>query len=699
MAVDQLPARLREFANYLNGLLARLDQGAGWCAVFWQRDPEGMRACLDGREVPPWDVVEALLHDLAAEYGPEVAAPEEERARPLHAAALTAYDARPGGRDALGNRLDVMLREQRYAAERVAELGRLLPTAASQEDADAIRLDLAWARDDHDRATARCAELRSRMAELDRRSVGGGHVRGAQLIRPRSAGERQGHGPVLRTEAGPYGSPGAHPSGDDAGVATPDPGTPSVPGNFAAPAPVANDPTTPTPTAPTQPTPFAHEPRHPTAYDPAQAYEGSEPAAFDPGRVREPRRPTAHDPAQAYDGSQAAAFDPGRVREPRRPTVHDPAQAYDDSEPAAFDPGRVRELRQPTADNPAQAYEGSQAAAFDPALARETPHPTAFDSAPAPARRTPRPSAFDSAPAPARGTPSPSAFDPTPTPTSGTPSPSAFDPTPTPEPPQPPASDPAPASTPESPRPAPKQRKRRRGSARFAGMVEEEAAPTVVPPGAVPVLPAPDPTTGRTLRGARFAGAAEETGGRPEPEVEVVDAVARRDVAGMVETLVRLRGEGRTGEAHVLLVEAAYWPAARFPLLAAEMERAGLGADWATLLWEAASLPAEQLVAAADALVAAGRDADGEQILRQGVGRPAGEIGRAVLGLAREGRRREVRALLDAYVRVRTPEEAARSAEPDPQTLAPLLLEAAQGVSAERHWDLVHALRVAGLTT
>ncbi|MBX9392886.1 hypothetical protein K4749_04600 [Streptomyces sp. TRM72054] len=705
MAVDQLPARMREFANYLNGLLARLDQGAGWCAVFWQRDPEGMRACLDGREVPPWDVVEALLHDLAAEYGPEVAAPEEERARPLHAAALTAYDARPGGRDALGNRLDVMLREQRYAAERVAELGRLLPTAASQEDADAIRLDLAWARDDHDRATARCAELRSRMAELDRRSVGGGHVRGAQLIRPRSAGERQGHGPVLRTEAGPYGSQGAQPSRDDAGVATPDPGTPSAPapGNFAAPAPGANDPTTPTPTAPTQPTAYAHEPRHPTTYDPAQAYDGSEPAAFDPGRAREPRRPT----------------------------VHDPAQAYYDSEPAAFDPGRGREPRQPTADNPAQAYEGPQAAAFDPALARETPHPTAFDSAPAatrgtprpsafdsaPAatRRTPRPSAFDSAPAPARGTPSPTAFDPTPTPTSGTPRPSAFDPTPTParatphpaafdptptpEPPQPPASDPAPASTPESPRPAPKQRKRRRGSARFAGMVEEEAAPTVVPPGAVPVLPAPDPTTGRTLRGARFAGAAEEAGGRPEPEVEVVDAVARRDVAGMVETLVRLRGEGRTGEAHVLLVEAAYWPAARFPLLAAEMERAGLGADWATLLWEAASLPAEQLVAAADALVAAGRDADGEQILRQGVGRPAGEIGRAVLGLAREGRRREVRALLDAYVRVRTPEEAARSAEPDPQTLAPLLLEAAQGVSAERHWDLVHALRVAGLTT
>ena len=116
MAVDQLPGRVREFVNYLNGLLAHLDQGGGWCAVFWQRDPEGMRACLDGREVPPWDVVEALLQDLAAVYGPDAAAGEAERARPLHAAAIAAYDGRPGGRDALGDRLDVMLREQRYAA-------------------------------------------------------------------------------------------------------------------------------------------------------------------------------------------------------------------------------------------------------------------------------------------------------------------------------------------------------------------------------------------------------------------------------------------------------------------------------------------------------------------------------------------------------------------------------------------------------
>ncbi|KUN14865.1 hypothetical protein [Streptomyces canus] len=230
-------------------------------------------------------------------------------------------------------------------------------------------------------------------------------------------------------------------------------------------------------------------------------------------------------------------------------------------------------------------------------------------------------------------------------------------------------------------------------------MAEEGGAPVVVPPAAVPDLPTGPVSKGRTPRGARFAGAAEAPEERSGQRAEASDAAARRETADTIATLTRLRAEGRTGEAHALLAEIAHWPADRFPLLAAELQHAGLRADWATLMWEAASLPADRLVAAADALVAAGRSADGEQVLRQGVARPAGEIGSAVLGLVAEGRRREVSALLDAYVRVRTPEEAARSAEPGPQTLVPLLLAAARGVSDERHWDLVHALRVAGFST
>ncbi|MFC8359168.1 hypothetical protein ACFUIY_04760 [Streptomyces griseorubiginosus] len=565
MAVDQLPGQVREFVAYLSGVLARLDQGGGWCAVFWQRDPDGMQACLDGREVPPWDVVEALLHDLAGAYGLDAARAEAERARPLHAAAQSAHDARPGGRDALGDRFDVMLREQRYAAERQAELGRLLATAATQEEADALRLDLAWARDDHERAVRRCAELQSRMAELDRRTMGG---RADEVRR----GRVEGAGfPVMPHQRGTAVSDTA-----DTGYAGQRPATAEAAGPAAASA------TGPGPVEGTHP---GHGPR--------------------------PTEP---------DASVRPAHGP-------RPTEPD----------ASVRPGYA-------------TSRSNSADAFDRAYAQQqTSTGTAAPD------QTPRTGAR-------------------------------------PEPPS------------ETP-PTAKQRKRRRGGARFAGEADIEVGPVVVPPTAVPDLPAEPAKQGRAPRGARFAGAADATDVRQPARTRAQqasngteDAAATRETADTVATLVRLRAEGRTGEAHALLVEVAHWPAARFPLLAAELQRAGLGADWATLLWEAASLPAEQLVAAADALVAAGRGADGEQMLRQGVARPAGEIGAAVLALLGEGRRREASALLDAYVRVRTPEEAARSAEPDPRTLVPLLLAAASAVSQERHWDLVHALRVAGFS-
>ncbi|MEW2164566.1 hypothetical protein AB0912_16465 [Streptomyces sp. NPDC007084] len=534
MTVEQLPGQVREFARYLNELMDRLDQGGGWCGVFWQRDPEGMRACLDGWEVPPWDVVEALLQDLLVAYGDRVAAHETDRARALHHASLAAHDARPGGRDALGDRLDVMLREQRYAAERQAELGRLLSTAGTRQQAEAIRLDLAWAQDDHERATARCAELRHRIDRLDR----------------------------LRTERTPARIPPLH-------------GTPATDAGDT------RDAATWTP----HPDPYAD--RHATPSSP-DAATGSHP------RV----------PVQGGPRSLPADHAPGHQQQPASgPTGHP-----DDTTSASGD------------------------------------HPQ---------------------PAPTQD---------------------LFEPT---DPDQPTA--PAPA-------PAPKRSKRRtRGSARFAGLTEPDTGPTPVPE-ALPSLPVQPAPGRRTPRGARFAGAAEEAA-PAGPQAAPPDDDDRRHTADTVTALTRLRAEGRSGEAHALLVEAAHWPAARLPHLAAELHRHGLDADWATLLWEAASLPADRLVAAADALTAAGRTGDGQQMLRQGVARPAPEIGTAVLDLAGQGRHREIHALLGAYVRVRTPEEAARSAQPDPQRLVPLLLEAARTVSDERHWDLVHALRVAGLTT
>ncbi|KND33286.1 hypothetical protein [Streptomyces acidiscabies] len=522
MTVEQLPGQVREFVSCLDGLLGRLDQGGGWCAVFWQRDPDGMRACLDGTEIPPWDVMEALLQDLASAYGPAVAEREARRVRVLHAAALHAHDSRPGARDDLGDRLDVMLREQRYAVERQAELGRQLSAAVTREQAEGIRLDLAWAHDDHERATARCAELRARMAELDR--LGGGFPEeGARQVgafgrdvKGRLRGFRGGEGEF---EGAGVESGGREGSSAGAGWAAsgPDGVSPGVgAGSGGA----------------------------------GRGSGGGESGAG--GGV-------------GSAGSGEGGRDAGEV--------------------SAVTPAAV-----------------------------------------------------------------------------------------------------------------PKQRKRRRGSARFAGVVEEEGAAVVVPEEAAGVVPEGD--GGKGPRGARFAGA----GGRKtvaqvraEPVV-APDVAARQETAEVVRRLVALRGERRSGEAHALLVELASWPAARIPLVAGELQRAGLGADWSTLLWEAASLPAERLVEAADALTGAGRAGDGEQILRQGVARPAEEIGEAVLGLVGDGRRREVRALLDAYVRVRAPEEAARSVAPDPRTLVPLLVEAARGVSEERYWDVVHALRVAGFT-
>ncbi|KIF77556.1 hypothetical protein QR77_34325, partial [Streptomyces sp. 150FB] len=153
----------------------------------------------------------------------------------------------------------------------------------------------------------------------------------------------------------------------------------------------------------------------------------------------------------------------------------------------------------------------------------------------------------------------------------------------------------------------------------------------------------------------------------------------------------------RSGEAHVVLCEAAGRPPGQLPLLAGELHRAGLGADWAELLWEASSLPPAPLAAAAGALAGAGRDGDCAQLLRQGASRPAEEIADAVLALGEVGRAPEAQALLSAFVQSRTPEDAALIAAPDPRRLVPQLLDAARAVSSARERDLVHALRIAGI--
>ncbi|WP_338673968.1 hypothetical protein V1460_13500 [Streptomyces sp. SCSIO 30461] len=244
-------------------------------------------------------------------------------------------------------------------------------------------------------------------------------------------------------------------------------------------------------------------------------------------------------------------------------------------------------------------------------------------------------------------------------------------------------------------------RRRSRG-ARYAPLDGADQADPV--PGEVAAVPVTlSPETGTRPRGARFGsfggpvGAQPAAGPQPQAAVDPSDEPARRAAAETVEVLGMLRAEGRGGEAHAVLCEAATRPAAWLPALGGELLRAGLGADWATLLWEAASLPPGPLAAAARALAAAGSADDCARLLRQVVARPPDEIAEAVLALGVTEGGDEAHALLIAFVRGRTAEDTARLAESDPRVLVPALLSAARTVSPERERDLVHALRVAGL--
>ncbi|MGW0701586.1 hypothetical protein ACWD0A_20160 [Streptomyces sp. NPDC002867] len=590
MAVHHLPAEVGTFARYLEELTGRLDPAGGWCAIFWQRDPDGMRACLEGVEIPPWDVVESLLHDLATSTGPEDAEREWGRARALHAAAAAAHDRLPGGREALEERRELMRDEQAYAAARAEELLRSL-AGEPEGTAEAERLthELSWTRDDHARATSRVRELTSRIESLPHPSswftpAGPDATGPAALSGPAGPGEQGPDGPW---PTGMPGAAGAYATGT-AGSGQPVGGSPDRQ--------------------------WAAGPAGPARAGTAGTAETGAVGAAEPGAPRghgDPGRAGPR-PAPAGAGHSAPGADAGPYGTGRQ-GVPGGTGAFGDAGAVAL-PGAVAGGAAPHGAGPGAPSVGT------------APY---------------------GVPGPGRGV----------------------------------------AGEPAERRASSRGKRKIRRGARFAG-VEDDGGGAV----AVPVLP----VAGDVPRGARYGGAAAAPEPAPPPLSAHETAGAERAARETVAALGRLRAEGRGGEAHVVLCEAAARPPGWLPALAAELHRGGLDADWGTLLWEVASQPAAHLAAAADALAAAGRPDDGRQLLRQGVARPAEEIAETALALADEGLGARARALLAAYAQVRPAEDAARVAGRDPSRLVPALLDAARDVSPDRERDLVHALRVAG---
>ncbi|MEV7540926.1 hypothetical protein [Streptomyces sp. NPDC089915] len=497
----------------------RLDPGTGWYGEFLRRDPEGMRACLDGIAVPPWDVLESLLADLPPGAG---AGEEAAYAAGLRAAAVAAWDARPGGARELRTLLVTASGQLAAVEEALAALAARLGATADPARAEALSRELAWTRDDALRARSRHTDLRSRLAAL----------------RPLPAVPRQ-RDPLLPTA--PAGHLPAGPAGSGVGPAVGS-GPGSGPGSGVGPG-------------------MASGPGHGMGSGVGPG-PGSG-VASGPGHGMGPEVGHGMGPEVASGSGPAMGFGPGHGVGPEMGFGPDSGVGSGPGVPGAVDPELVR-----------RGYPDAWYGASAEGLAVEAAEP--------------------------------------------------------------------------------------RGP---GGSAE---------PG------------GRTGPG----------GAEPGPGGAVPRGVAR---GAFVAELLTLRARGHSGEAHALLCEAALWPAGELPGLAAELAHAGLAADWDTLLWETAALPPGRLAEAAAALADAGRRADSDRLLRQGVARPAAQVAETALALGGAGRDRETGALLEAFVRLRTADETAALARHDPHWFTPRLLRAARALSAARHRDLSHTLRVSGL--
>ncbi|MCY0937093.1 hypothetical protein [Streptomyces sp. H34-S4] len=659
-----------QLSGYMRGLTQRLDPGAGWYGEFLRRDPEGMRACLAGAAMPPWDVLESLLADLAATVGAAALARETQYAAGLRTAAAGVWDQLPGGVEELRTLLASAEEQQGRAWAALRELSARLAETADPVEAEALSRELSWTRDDASRATARHTDLTTRLE---------------------AAGPETGRSGARRPG---YPSPGE-----------PEPSN-GVPAQRSAASPGAQAPEFDAAPAATWPGP--QDGMQPPAQGPAQeeaqdgAWAAVSPAAqqgsraMAPGGASAAARAGAQGPSWAEASRGTPAGEPAGVRGPgwagEQAGAQGPAWAGASAGVRAAAPGGEEE---PVGRAEGRWLRGARRSGGARYAGAAAPEAQAVTTPPGhPSSATPLRGARFGRPARPAAEPAPAGDR---LPEQGAPSGGSAHPGPAWE------------ARHESLRegsggPGPWETVTAGpGGARTGGhpghgpLAEANRGPAPGRPGGGSDSAGqgghPAPSAGHAP--APGSGPAPDPGSRPRPQGTrpAWDGSAQGGGGGLVAGLVALRGQGRSGEAHALLCEAAAGPAERLAGLGEEMGRAGLAADWATLLWEAASLPPARFAAAAAALGPADRDA----LLRQGVARPAAEIAEAALVLAEAGRTREAEALLAAFVRVRTAEESVRLARRDPGWFAPRLLRAAEALSGAHHRDLLHALRVANL--
>lgn len=166
MAHSYSPGSVTAFTTWFRSATAGLGADRGWFAVFLARDPQGMRAFLSGAQIPPWDVVASLLHDLEQMRG--AGSGNRADVRKLHQEAFREHGLRTG-RHALAQRLEFERSERDKAQEHLILLGDRAEANGSRTEA------LRVAHDVHQRAMARCAELQRRLAELDTLTLAPAH--------------------------------------------------------------------------------------------------------------------------------------------------------------------------------------------------------------------------------------------------------------------------------------------------------------------------------------------------------------------------------------------------------------------------------------------------------------------------------------------------------------------------------------------